>query len=120
MHFEGLPADLVAYINYEEGLKRIMNNAKIYSKTLNMFAATKEFDNLKQALSEGDMEKCTHSAHAIKGMAANLSIAKVYEISSTLQDEFEKGTLNNDKVSELFQAADKTIEYIALLQEKMV
>jgi len=120
MSFEGLPGDLKEYINYEEGLARIMNNAKIYSKTLGMFAATAEFDNLKSALAEGDMEKCTHSAHAIKGMAANLSIAKVYEISSVLQDEFEQGIVSDDTVSELFTAADKTIEYIALLQQKMV
>lgn len=119
MSFEGLPADLTQYINYEEGLKRIMNNAKIYLKTLGMFAASKEFENLKSALAEGNMEKCVHSAHAIKGMSANLSIVKVYEISSALQDEFEKNIVNNDKIEELFAAAHKTIEYIAILQEKM-
>jgi len=115
MTLESLPQELSEFINYEEGLARIRGNKKIYSKTLEMFIRTKEFDNLEEALKKDDLEKAGYIAHTIKGMAGNLSIAKIFKISSVLQDEFEKGIRNEENISELFVAADKTAEYIVLL-----
>jgi len=119
MSFDNLPKDLKEYINYEEGLARLRGNKMIYSKTLEIFLRTKEFDSLKEALEENDLKKADYAAHTIKGAAGNLSIAKIYEISSTLHEEFSQGIRSDDKVSELFEANEKTRDYIALLIEAL-
>ena len=116
---DSLPKEVKEYINYDEGLTRIMNNKKVYSRTLGMFAKTKEVDNLKEALAAGDLEKAAHIVHTVKGMAGNLSIVKVLETSSVLQPEFEKGIRNEENISAFFEAAEKTMEYLPMLIEAL-
>ena len=120
MSLNSLPNDLAQYINYEEGLARVRNNKKIYSKTLELFSETDEFDNMRRAVDDNDLDAAAHAAHSLKGMAGNLSIVKIYHLCTILQDEFEAGERNDENIAALFEAADKTQQYVLLLIQALM
>ncbi|GHV67780.1 hypothetical protein AGMMS49928_05580 [Spirochaetia bacterium] len=67
------------YIDWNDGIKRVMNNAKLYTKLLDKFKTGTNLGDLSAALDAGDYEKAQAAAHTIKGVAANLSLAELYK-----------------------------------------
>ena len=65
----------VILIDIEDGVKRVMNNRKLYVKLLNKFKDGTNLNDLESGLAAGDMEKAQTAAHTIKGLAANLSLS---------------------------------------------
>ncbi|MDR1904679.1 MAG: Hpt domain-containing protein [Treponema sp.] len=76
-------ADDVVYVNIEEGVKRVMNNKKLYVKLLHKFIVDMNIDELFVTVQGGDYEKAQEQAHTIKGAAANLGLTK---LSRQIQD----------------------------------
>ena len=116
MTLDNLPENLTSYIDVAAGLGRIMGNTKVYLRLLGIFADSKEFDSFKETLESGDFEKASEIAHTIKGMTGNLSLTKLYDISSTLNIELKAGKKDDDLIAQLFDAKDKTLEFIGVLQ----
>ncbi|MDR2134994.1 MAG: Hpt domain-containing protein [Treponema sp.] len=79
------------YINPEEGLKRVMNNGKLYARLLEKFKSDTNFADLTARLSAGDMEKARISAHTLKGLAANLSLTELFEQARDLEGRIKDG-----------------------------
>jgi HPt (histidine-containing phosphotransfer) domain-containing protein len=71
------------YIDFDEGVKRVMGNTGLYIKILRQFKADTNFADLAANLAAGDMEKARVSAHTLKGLAANLSLI---ELSTRVRD----------------------------------
>ena len=71
--------DNVVYVDFTEGIKRVMNNAKLYIKLLTKFKNDTKLDDLETAIVEGDLEKAQGAAHTIKGIAANLSLTELFK-----------------------------------------
>jgi HPt (histidine-containing phosphotransfer) domain-containing protein len=67
------------YVNAEEGMKRVMNNVKLYVKLLNKFKTDTNLEKLFDALDTRDYEKAQGEAHTIKGVAANLSLPELFK-----------------------------------------
>jgi HPt (histidine-containing phosphotransfer) domain-containing protein len=110
-------ADGVVYVNMEEGLKRVVNNTKLYIKLLNNFKTDTNSEELLTAVQAGEYEKAQVMAHTIKGIAANLSLTELFKqsldletqiknraVSAGIQEAF-KGCFN-----ETLTAIDKVIE----------
>jgi len=119
MAYENLPEELKEYIDLEAGLARIMGNAKIYLKMLDIFVKNKEFENFRAVLETGDLEKASEVAHTIKGMTGNLSFTKLFEISSILNVDLKDGKRDDALIEQLFDAEKKTLEYIEVLKQEL-
>ena len=60
------------------GLERCMNSEDFYFRMIGMIAQEKSFDKLEEALKEDDLDKAFEAAHALKGVAGNLSLTPLY------------------------------------------
>jgi HPt (histidine-containing phosphotransfer) domain-containing protein len=80
----------VVYINFDEGLKRVMNNTKLYVRLLAKFRAGTRLDELSTRLEAGDYEKAQVEAHTIKGIAANLSLTEFFEKIRDLESQIKE------------------------------
>ena len=74
-------------IDIADALERLAGNRQLYFELLRDFH--KEYHDVANLvltlLDKGDIEKALHRIHAIKGVAANLSINHLYQISQTLE-----------------------------------
>jgi len=89
-------ADIV-YIDVAEGIKRVMNNTKLYVKLLTKFKDDKNLAELEEALAAGDLQKAQVSAHTLKGLAANLSLAELYKQSLEIEAQIKAGSVDPDQ-----------------------
>jgi HPt (histidine-containing phosphotransfer) domain-containing protein len=110
-------ADGVVYVNMEEGLKRVVNNTKLYVKLLNKFKTDTNSEELLAAVQAGEYEKAQIMAHTIKGVAANLSLTELFKQSLELETQIKNRGVSSDiqesfKVcfNETLTAIDKAIE----------
>ena len=65
--------------NTDEGLGRCYGNEALYLRLVNMIPAEGNFDALKEALDNNDLDKAFESAHALKGVLGNLSLTPMYD-----------------------------------------
>jgi HPt (histidine-containing phosphotransfer) domain-containing protein len=72
------------YIDTEDGLKRVMNNKKLYVRLLTKFKSGTNLVALAAAVAAGDYEKAEIEAHTIKGIAGNLSFTELFKQSQEL------------------------------------
>jgi HPt (histidine-containing phosphotransfer) domain-containing protein len=109
-------ADEVIYVNIAEGVKRVMNNTKLYVKLLAKFKTDTKLDDLQAGLEAGDWEKAQTAAHTLKGLAANLSLTELFKQTLELETQIKaKAVAPNqfETVQNVFaqtlQEADKVI-----------
>ncbi|MDR2068387.1 MAG: Hpt domain-containing protein [Spirochaetaceae bacterium] len=110
-------ADGVVYVNMEEGLKRVVNNNKLYVKLLNKFKVDTNSAELLTTVQAGEYEKAQVMAHTIKGIAANLSLTELFKQSLELETQIKNravspGIQESFKAcfNETLTAIDKVIE----------
>ena len=60
--------------NVEEGLIRCMNNEQFYIMLINKVLNDNKIDLLEQQINEKNLDAAFETAHALKGMYANLSL----------------------------------------------
>lgn len=63
--------------NVDEGVVRCMGNEAFYMKLVEKFLANTKLDELEQALAQGDLDAAFETAHALKGMCANLAVTPI-------------------------------------------
>lgn len=68
-----------AGIDVQAGIQRFSGNKALYEKYLYEFFENEYFDRLEKALLEEKKEEAFQSAHALKGIAGNLSIQSFYD-----------------------------------------
>jgi HPt (histidine-containing phosphotransfer) domain-containing protein len=107
--------DTNVYINAEDGAKRVGGNMGLYKKLLARFVEGNYIDSLTSEIVSGNMEGAAAAAHTIKGVAANLSLVKVNEISAALESALKNGLPYEQLHSELKTATAETIERINAL-----
>ena len=107
----------VVYINEEDGVKRVMNNTKLYTKLLTKFKNDTNLTDLLDSAEKLDWEKAQAAAHTIKGIAANLSLTELFNQALAVEAQIKEksiknGALENLKAcfTETLLAVDKVIE----------
>jgi HPt (histidine-containing phosphotransfer) domain-containing protein len=105
-------ADDVVYVDFADGVKRVMNNSKLYIKLLTKFKNDTRLDDLESAIVSGDMEKARNAAHTIKGLAANLSLAELYKQSLALETQIKGGTADPAQLDTVKTAFAKTLHEV--------
>lgn len=114
-----LMGDFSAYVNLTESLGRIGGNKKILLMLLDKFEKDKNYDELINAVESGDISKSANAAHAIKGMAANLSMPVLYDAATNYEKELKAGS----HVPELFeafkQARELTMQSLTAVRQEL-
>jgi HPt (histidine-containing phosphotransfer) domain-containing protein len=105
-------ADDVVYVDFADGVKRVMNNSKLYVKLLTKFKDDTRLDDLETAIAAGNMEKARSAAHTIKGLAANLSLAELYKQSLSLETQIKGGGVDPAQLDTVKAAFAKTLQEI--------
>jgi len=91
----------LVYINEEEGKKRVMNNAKLYVKLLAKFKADISLRDLLASVENQDWEKAKTDVHAIKGIAANLSLTELFNQALNLEGQLHGANLKPESMDNL-------------------
>jgi HPt (histidine-containing phosphotransfer) domain-containing protein len=102
----------VVYINFEEGLKRVMNNTKLYVRLLTKFRADTRLDGLSAQIEAGDYEKAQVSAHTIKGVAANLSLTELFEKIRDLESQIKEKAVQSEALDTVKTVFDETLKKV--------
>jgi HPt (histidine-containing phosphotransfer) domain-containing protein len=112
-------ADIV-YVNDAEGVKRVMNNSKLYAKLLNKFKTDTNLDEIIAFSDAQDWEKAQAAAHTIKGIAANLSLTELFNQSLDVETQIKGKSLKPESLenlklcfTETLAAVDKVIAHYA-------
>ena len=100
---------MAVYVNFEEGVKRVMNNAAFYLKMLGKFLADPSLNELEAALAEGDLEKAYSSVHTLKGLAGNLSLIELANQSLELENQIKAKDINPGQLDILKAAHAQTL-----------
>ena len=109
-------AELKQYVDTDKALERIRGNKKLFKTLLTHFLATRsQFEQLKQEIAANDREAASKSVHALKGVSANLSMMKLYELCPP----FEVLLKSDADVSSVFAdygvVYEKTMECVEFL-----
>ncbi len=72
--------------NVDEGMNRCMKKEDFYFRLIKLAVNDKSFDNLKNALEQGDFKAAFEAAHALKGVMGNLALTPIYEPAAELTD----------------------------------
>ena len=96
------------YIDLPAALGRVRGNKKLYRRMLDMFLSSTEFDVLEQCLSQGDLEGAVAPAHAIKGIAGNLSFIKLFDTSTALLESLRNNSYSDALAQTYRQALQQT------------
>ena len=76
----------LAVINVEEGLKRVMNNKALFRRLLGNFSGQSMILQITEAVEKGDHTELSKAAHALKGVAGNLSMHQLADIAGRIDE----------------------------------
>lgn len=79
-----------AHINVDEALNRMMGNEALLERLLKKFCSENHYNTIEEAIETKDIQSAINASHALKGVAGNLSLTLVYELSSLQCDLFRK------------------------------
>lgn len=100
--------------NTEEGMGRMMNNEGFYMKMVDMFLAKPGLDGLAAAIAAGDKETAFEAAHAVKGVANNLSLTPIAVPVSEISDQLKAGV--DMDYGPLLEEAQKQLDALLALK----
>jgi HPt (histidine-containing phosphotransfer) domain-containing protein len=105
-------ADNVIYVDFADGVKRVMNNTKFYVKLLTKFRNDTKLYDLEAALAAGNLEAAQEAAHTIKGVAANLSLAELFKQSLELETQIQAKSVKPDQLETVKSVFDLTVQEV--------
>lgn len=91
--------------NLEDAMDRLMNNKELYERMLKRLPDATEKARVKAAFDAKDYDAAEKGAHALKGVAGNLSLEKLYKGYTKIVDLLREG--KPDEAEALFE---KTLE----------
>lgn len=80
-------------IDVDEALDRFMGNEGLMMKFLLRFPADESFPRLRQAVRDGDSRAGFEAAHALKGVAGNLSMKEFHQQVGQVVEDLRRGNL---------------------------
>jgi HPt (histidine-containing phosphotransfer) domain-containing protein len=97
------------YINVEEGLKRVLHNKTLYVTLLGKLKNDTHVTDLIAALQVNDYENAQTAVHAIKGMAANLSLTELFTRAQQLEKHLKNRVIYDDSLELITRCYEKTL-----------
>lgn len=78
-------------LNYENVLHRFMDNEGLLVKFLLKFVEDATYSRLREAIASKDAEQSFKEAHTLKGVAANLGLTTLEEVSHQMTELLRAG-----------------------------
>jgi HPt (histidine-containing phosphotransfer) domain-containing protein len=103
------------YVNAEQGLKILGNNAKLYVRLLESFAGNGLVPEFVAAVKSGDLKLSQLKAHTVKGVSANLSLAALCKLFEELDKELKAGRMpepESPEMKEVQETYEQTLSAI--------
>lgn len=108
-------------IDVSNGLFVMGGNASLFARMLKKFTESPLYMELRDAIRGGDPVVIQASAHALKGVAANLSLHPLFELASTIDAEAKAGTAihpDDPRLTELEQVYQQTLSSAKMAAER--
>lgn len=78
-------------IDYPDAMDRFGGNESLFRRLALKYLDDAHFVNLKAAMEEQDYEEAYRQAHSLKGVAGNLSLKRLYDVSGMICKELREG-----------------------------
>ena len=83
-------------ININDAMARLNNNKRLYIMLLKKFDGKLMLEDLLTKIKSGDVAAAEASAHTLKGVAANLSLADLRFKAEEIDNKLKAGDINID------------------------
>jgi HPt (histidine-containing phosphotransfer) domain-containing protein len=113
-------AEIKEYLDADKALERIRGNAKLFKLLLSTFLkdTPAQFTQLKGEIGANDRAAAAKTVHTIKGVAANLSMMKLYELSPALEALLKTDSDTAESFASYSSAYEKTVKAVNAYLEK--
>ncbi|MDR0567619.1 MAG: Hpt domain-containing protein [Spirochaetaceae bacterium] len=103
--------DGIVYVDQAEGLKRVMQNTKVYVKILQKFKTDfkSKPDELIAAVGAADYGSAQILAHTLKGTAANLALTELYKQSLEVETQIKGGAVRPESLQNIKTCFNDTL-----------
>lgn len=105
-----------AGVDYEQGVNRFAGKASMYENFLKKFQNDPNYEIMMEEIQQNNLPEAFKAAHALKGVAGNLSLNRLYERTAELVE-----ALRHEKTEEVEQLSKRVTESyeetLAALQE---
>ncbi len=108
------------YINVPEAIARMMNDKKFYFKMLKNFDGKKFAADLIKSINENDYKTVAVGAHTIKGIAANLGLKELWDLSKEIELQAKLANDISSFSGKLEEIMNKTLECIEELTKEYI
>ncbi|MDR2573911.1 MAG: response regulator [Desulfovibrio sp.] len=110
--------DRNAPINMDAGLAATGGNKKLYYNLLGRFVERygSGMDDLRELLGKASYTEAARLAHTIKGVAANLGMRRITELTKAIESCLPEITPGEALLAEFEEAMNEVVEYIGGLQ----
>ena len=106
-------------IDYVDAMDRFGDNADLYERLALKYLDDSHMVALEAAMEAKDFSEGYSQAHALKGVAGNLSFAKLFEIAAVISDALKEGEPQaaTERMGALAEAHAKVLEGLEVLRE---
>lgn len=106
-----------AGIDVDDLMERLMGNMNLIVRFFKRFPEDKNYAQLLDSLEKGDVEEAFRAAHTLKGVCANLSMTKLYNVVSKQVESLRANDIENaidmmEEVTKEYESMVKTIKGI--------
>jgi CheY-like chemotaxis protein len=110
---ESLTAGSIKGIDLDQAMKVVNNNVKLYTHLLESFSKNDIYVKFLESIEKNDVAAAESSAHALKGVSANLSLTDLHKIFSRVDETLKRGIVPKEsEIAKLKQAYDEAMETI--------
>ena len=98
------------YFDLEDATKRLNGDKSILKMLINMFLDGQDVPLLETAINEQEYKTAEEYSHAIKGIAGNLSLTRLFAVVTRMNYELKQGKPSDQTVEEYYSAVHGTID----------
>lgn len=99
-------------------MNRLLNDEELYATCFGYFMDDPSFAALGTALDSKDYAAAFEAAHSLKGVAGNLGLTRLYQLSGGLVEPLRHGQPGDAHLSELYAALIRERDALKLLAGK--
>ncbi|MGN0353333.1 MAG: Hpt domain-containing protein [Roseburia sp.] len=98
-------------INVQEGIHRFAGKKEVYEKYLYDFLENEYYDKLEDAIRERNGEEAFQAAHALKGVAGNLSLNPLFEAIKPVVEKL-RGKADFEQAEKMMEGVREQYQFI--------
>lgn len=109
---EDMNTKLAPYgIDYMDAMDRMDNDGDLYKMLALKYLGNGKYADLVAALEMKDFDEAYKAAHTLKGVAGNLSFARLFDVSAAMSEALFQGE---------YQAAEKMLPDLTAANDKVI